>query len=89
MKREDPSTWVGPRPADDLHGDPMNARSSFGWHCRKIGGEGRRGRSGRSALYPESEIYRPGWPRIWANSKALIGIFSRTAGSTCKFGSTL
>ena len=24
-------------------------------------------------------------PRIWVNSKALIGIFSQTAGSTCEF----
>ena len=26
-----------------------------------------------------------GWSRIWVNSKAPIGIFSQTAGSTCEF----
>jgi hypothetical protein len=26
-----------------------------------------------------------GWPRVWVSSTALVGIFSQTAGSTCKF----
>ena len=37
-----------------------------------------------NAAAPEPENSQ-GWPRIWVNSKAFIGIFSRMSGSTSEF----
>jgi hypothetical protein len=39
----------------------------------------------RGAARTKPEIHRVDPRRVWVNSKALIGIFSQTAGSTCEF----
>ena len=38
------------------------------------------------AVFVDQATSNPqGSPRIWASSKALVGIFSQTSGSTCEF----
>ncbi|MDE0449883.1 MAG: phytanoyl-CoA dioxygenase family protein [Spirochaetaceae bacterium] len=39
LKRDDPTTWVGPLPAGDLSKDPDSVRGEYHWKYRRVGAE--------------------------------------------------